>query len=236
MRQNAKEDYRFLGRIGYLTHDKERQRPVYFQWQLLNWDELSDNAGTTIPVLAVEKADRHDTADISLEIHAPPPPVEETEGTSTELFRGRKKPDYAIRDQKNRVLGEQGELLVLEYERARLLKAGKGHLSAKVRHVSKLEGDGAGYDILSFNEDGTKRFIEVKTTRGDASTAFFVSANEIRFADHADRSYFLYRVYDFDRRTGRAKFFIHNGPLRNSRFSMEPTNYRLSIGNRKVTG
>ena len=29
--------YSYLGTLGYLTHDLERQEPVYFQWQLLDW-------------------------------------------------------------------------------------------------------------------------------------------------------------------------------------------------------
>jgi hypothetical protein len=30
--------YTFLGRLKYLVHDATREHPVYFQWQILDWD------------------------------------------------------------------------------------------------------------------------------------------------------------------------------------------------------
>jgi len=36
-----------------------------------------------------------------------------------------------------------------------------------------------GYDVASFNADGSRRLIEVKTTNGGISTSFFVTANEV---------------------------------------------------------
>jgi hypothetical protein len=36
-------------------------------------------------------------------------------------------------------------------------------LAAAVRHVAVFEGDGAGYDVASFELDGSERFVEVKT-------------------------------------------------------------------------
>ncbi len=40
------------------------------------------------------------------------------------------------------------------------------YLAEKVRHVSQLQGDGAGYDIESYSLDGTIKYVEVKTTKG----------------------------------------------------------------------
>jgi Domain of unknown function (DUF3883) len=53
-----------------------------------------------------------------------------------------------------------------------LLPAARADLAAKARHVSQIEGDGAGYDIESFEIDGTPKFIEVKTTRGDGPSSW----------------------------------------------------------------
>jgi hypothetical protein len=44
------------------------------------------------------------------------------------------------------------------------------------------EGDGAGFDIASFDPDGRERFIEVKTTNGAATTPFFLTRNEMAVA------------------------------------------------------
>ena len=43
LREEKKGDYEYLGRLKYLTHDKDRQNPVYFQWQLMDFDEESSN-------------------------------------------------------------------------------------------------------------------------------------------------------------------------------------------------
>ena len=36
LREEKKGDYQYLGRLKYLTHDNDREKPVYFQWQLLD--------------------------------------------------------------------------------------------------------------------------------------------------------------------------------------------------------
>ena len=41
---------------------------------------------------------------------------------------------------------------------------GKKDLADSLEQVSITKGDGTGYDVKSFNADGTVRFIEVKTT------------------------------------------------------------------------
>lgn len=105
--------------------------------------------------------------------------------------------DYAAREAQNRSLGQAGEVFALGFERWRLLQMGAGQLAEQVAHVSVTEGDGLGYDIRSFEADGRPRFIEVKTTSFGERTPFFVSANELRFAqDHAPQ-FRLYRLFDF---------------------------------------
>jgi len=58
-----------------------------------------------------------------------------------------------------------------------------------------LEGDGAGYDVASFEVEGSERFIEVKTTRERPDTDCFVSANEVAFSAKHPETYLLYRLY-----------------------------------------
>jgi len=107
------------------------------------------------------------------------------------------KRDYFAREAQNRSLGEAGELFALKFERWRLVQQGVGQLAEQVRHVSVEDGDGLGYDILSFEPDGQERFIEVKTTGFGERTPFYVSANEASFArDQRDR-FRLYRLFDF---------------------------------------
>lgn len=92
------------------------------------------------------------------------------------------KRDYLERESRNRALGLAGEDFTVQFERWRLIELGVGQLAERVEHVAETRGDGLGYDVLSFERDGTERFIEVKTTAFGERTPFFVSANEMRFA------------------------------------------------------
>ncbi len=97
----------------------------------------------------------------------------------------------------NRSLGDAGEALVMEFERARLLGEGKDRLARNVEHVSKTVGDHAGFDIRSYEVSGQDRFIEVKTTRYGKQTPFYISAGEVRFSEANANAYHLYRLFEF---------------------------------------
>lgn len=115
------------------------------------------------------------------------------------LERLIRKFDPVERDYRNRKLGRDGEAFVVEFEKARLAREGCKDLADKVRWVADLEGDGHGYDILSFTPAGEQRLIEVKTTCGGQTTPFFLSRNEKRVSDERKDEFRLYRLYDFAR-------------------------------------
>ena len=92
-----------------------------------------------------------------------------------------------------------------------------------------LQGDGAGYDVASFELDGTDRSIEVKTTGGGAETDFFVSANEVAFSKRHGGSYSLYRLYDFAPETGRGAYYVLPGSLESPAVKFEAIQYRARI-------
>jgi len=108
-----------------------------------------------------------------------------------------KKFDPVERDNRNRVLGDAGEQFVLEHEKRFLNHIGRGDLAKNVKWISKEEGDGAGYDILSFSESGERKFVEVKTTVGGNRTPFFISRNELSFYKQNQKEYSLVRLFDF---------------------------------------
>ena len=105
--------------------------------------------------------------------------------------------DYLAREARNRSLGRAGELFVLELESRRLHAEGKRALSERVEHVAASQGDGLGYDVLSFESDGHERLIEVKTTAFGELTPFYVSRNEIARSNADADKYRLYRLFDF---------------------------------------
>jgi len=110
-------------------------------------------------------------------------------------------PSMFDREAANRRLGLRGEEFVVDYERARLAHAGKDRLSRSVEHVAITLGDGLGFDIKSYNFDGSDLFIEVKTTKYANTTPFFISQNEISFSKARSIRYSLYRVYKFGPQT-----------------------------------
>jgi hypothetical protein len=114
-----------------------------------------------------------------------------------QLERLIKKFDPVERDFRNRSLGKAGESFVLEVERKKLANADRPDLARKIRWVAAEEGDGAGYDILSFDPSGKERLIEVKTTNGAAKTPFFLTRNEHQTATARADSWRLYRVHLF---------------------------------------
>lgn len=105
------------------------------------------------------------------------------------------KIDYSDKEEKNKTVGTNGENYVLNYERERLKNTG---FEDKIKYVAEND-DGAGYDILSFEKDGTERYIEVKTTKNPKKDReFFFSPNELEFSIKHDKQYVIYRVYNFN--------------------------------------
>lgn len=110
-----------------------------------------------------------------------------------------RKFDVAERDARNRALGRAGEERVLTHERANLLAAGRTDLAERIRWVSHVDGDGAGYDIRSFDTDASDRLIEVKTTNGWERTPFHVTRNELAVAEARRNDWRLVRLWNFAR-------------------------------------
>jgi hypothetical protein len=128
----------------------------------------------------------------------PPPQTSPDHNKSTpELERLVRKFDPASRDALNRVLGKMGEQLVFEHEIQRLEAQKRNDLAKKVEWTSQERGDGAGFDIASFEADGRPKLIEVKTTNGSALTPFYLSENERSFSDERPEAFALIRLYDF---------------------------------------
>lgn len=131
-----------------------------------------------------------------------PPPTHSNEPPPVDAERMAiiaKKYDVAARDERNRKLGDDGEEYALDYERFRLRHNGRSDLADRVVWTSKLEGDGAGFDISSFEADGASRLLEVKTTNGWHRTPFHISKNELHVAEASRESWVLFRIYEFAR-------------------------------------
>jgi len=135
--------------------------------------------------------------------------------------------DFAGRDSQRRRIGDRGEAIVLALEKERLNRAGKRGLAARVDQVSNKDAS-AGFDILSFDEDGNKRRIEVKATC-DATLArgFYISNNELEKSATLE-NYYLYIV--FSAMSKRPRVLPMRKPsLRTGAFVVQPIVYRVTL-------
>lgn len=132
------------------------------------------------------------------------------------------KRDYLEREASNQSLGSAGEEFALRFEHWRLVACGKGKLADRIEHVSRTQGDGMGFDILSFNLDGSERFIEVKTTTFGRETPFFLSDRELVRSQVAKNDFHLYRVFEFRK---QPKLFDLPGPM-DASCHLDPVSYR----------
>ncbi|MCO6492482.1 MAG: DUF3883 domain-containing protein [Phaeodactylibacter sp.] len=102
-----------------------------------------------------------------------------------------------------------------------MIHNGKEHLSESVEWVSKEKGDGAGFDILSKNLNGTDRYIEVKSTKLGERVPIYFTRNELYFSREHASNYFLYRVFNLRK---EPRFFIKNGAI-DSSWNIEPVSF-----------
>jgi hypothetical protein len=184
------------------------------RWLALNPAWLGRNAG--LPMTGLGETGQ-------LWIGTPPtlsnqPPPEELD----RMLAIARKFDVAERDERNRTLGRAGEQRALAHERAALTGTGRSDLASKVRWVSEEDGDGAGYDIASFEPDGSARLIEVKTTNGWARTPFHISRNELAVAEERPADW---RLLNFSR--GPQAFELRL-PL-DAHVSLTPTSFQASF-------
>jgi hypothetical protein len=130
-------------------------------------------------------------------------------------------------DKQKKHIGDLGENFVLKREKHFLRSNGKANLAKKVKHVSQEKGDGLGYDILSYDLNGSKKYIEVKTTSGPLSTPFFISKNELIKSKKVDEEYFVYRVFDFDKISGVGQVKQIRGRL--TSLCDNPIKYKIAL-------
>jgi hypothetical protein len=133
--------------------------------------------------------------------------------------------DFEEIHKRNSTNGSKGEELVLKEERAHLDSIGRSDLAQKVKRIS-IDDTYAGYDILSFDDKGNEKFIEVKSsiTPRSKEFSFHLSANEKRIAETTE-NYYIYLVFDVN---GNYPTVTPIGnPLKSNFLKLEPTNFRV---------
>ncbi len=112
-------------------------------------------------------------------------------------FRTARKIDnWEEINKKRKETGDKGEEIVFLLEKAYFESINRKDLAEKVQHVSLEQGDGLGYDILSFFDNEKEKYIEVKstTTSIESQFKFNISKNELKFLEEHKDDAFVYRV------------------------------------------
>ena len=117
--------------------------------------------------------------------------------------------DYDSENKFKKRIGNSGEELVIELEKDYLNSLGHYDLANEVMKVL----DGEGYDILSFDLNRNKKYIEVKTTTGIDVRPFIMTDNEWEFMKRNFRNYSLYRIYNYNQEDNSGNFFVLEGDL-----------------------
>jgi hypothetical protein len=94
--------------------------------------------------------------------------------------------------ERQRQRGEMAEQIVVDIEIRRLKKLNRADLASRVQWISPTNVS-AGYDVLSFEKNGTPRLIEVKSSVG-SKVSFEWSENERERAEKEGSAYFVYFV------------------------------------------
>lgn len=129
-------------------------------------------------------------------------------------------------------IGDLGESIVLNYEMNRLIDSGRCDLASRVEHTSREKGDGYGYDIKSFTNDGKELYIEVKATKQNRSADFYLSKKEKEVANEmfaSGKAYLIYRVFKLNERNGTGELAIYSPPFDDDRYDMQPENWKVRI-------
>ncbi|MEQ9437486.1 MAG: DUF3883 domain-containing protein [Cyclobacteriaceae bacterium] len=216
--------------------------PPKLRWQSIpisklkvySWEDLINETASFIAESAdvydrlIQLVAGNDADNISInELHIKPRPktgysaIPEAKATFVGVDKDFVKESFVLKK-----LGDAGEQLVLDYEMHYLIEQGREDLAERVRKVL----DGEGYDIHSYQPDGSDKFIEVKTTsHRDSSQPFYLTINEKQFAESHLDNYLIYRLYNYNQVTNTADFYIIENPL--DECMADPIAFRMYIKN-----
>ena len=147
-------------------------------------------------------------------------------------YRTPRKIDWDIVNKKKQETGLKGEDIVMVIEQEYLTSLGLSDLSERVRHVSKEDGDGTGYDILSYFPDGKEKYIEVKSTTKSTGSSFYLSRNELDFLKNNTENAQVHRVFNVSEEDDDGipylQIYTASDILESSQIT--PTQYKVKIG------
>lgn len=193
------------------------------------------NNSVVVEDLSYEKLDEEKLSDNNqmelnpimdrIKFKEPIPKTEKVVNNTEIKFEGHKT-DYEKKHKYNTKIGKAGEEFIFEYEKQKLIDAGRFDLLDQVEWTSQEVGDGTGYDIKSVTITGEPMYIEVKTTTSKQNRLFKVTFKEMEFSKMYSDNFYLYRVFNFDPKKKTGKVSIDKGDIR-ANFNFEPSEFKV---------
>ncbi|WNC71439.1 DUF3427 domain-containing protein [Thalassotalea psychrophila] len=224
-RPTEDDDYTFFGKVRFDSYDPKSSEPVNINWELEN---------KYFPNRVLEKFDSYLSEPFVGKVLPKLVPVEDDKqrpkATKPKTSKKRAKPnkvDWEAKWLRQNEIGMLGEALILEFERHRLIEAGCEDLANKIQYIASVD-DSAGYDILSFDHSTSNPIqIEVKTTTGSLYSDFYITDNEVEKAKEYGSSYWIYRVYNLEYKSG-SKVRRIQAPF-DEKLTLKPQTYKAKL-------
>lgn len=166
--------------------------------------------------------------EIELNIADNPTMVSKNKSISNKV-RAKEDINYSEQQTISQKIGDRGEELVLRNEIEKTKGWGlPNETLSKVRRVS-LESDDYGFDILSFDQEGNERYLEVKTTKTNGKNfSFILTRNEFETAKYYGKMYSFVIVFDI---LSNPRIWYMGNPFVEEPYKVkiQPTQYRVDI-------
>lgn len=188
-------------------------------------DELDKYCETTDKWENVELYTKEDDGNI-IEVDFEDVAVKGKKSNKNRIQTKRSKADYNKINLSKEKVGKDSEKLIYDLEKERLKKENREDLAESVVWESEENGDGAGYDIRSYEKrDGeyVEIYIEVKGTSKSVNEPFDISINEIEASNKYKGQYYIYRVGEIY--SDKPRFYRINGRIEDN-FELEATSFK----------
>jgi ribosomal protein S27E len=151
--------------------------------------------------------------------------------TYDEIRCKMKEIDYLKIHKWNIEIGKLGEAFVYDLECKRLFETKWANDVDKNKALDAKNG----YDILSYDEDGSEIYIEVKATAGKEDNDFFISVTELETARkfyNENKKYYIYRVFNIlAKEKEDISYTVYKNIFDSDKISMIPESYRIQTVN-----
>ncbi|MBA6263920.1 DUF3883 domain-containing protein [Colwellia sp. Bg11-12] len=152
-----------------------------------------------------------------------------------DVSKPRQKPnkivDFDVLQEMRNKIGKISEQYALKFEKQRLTGLGLKYLVDKIEDRSNKPS--FGYDLLSFEADGSERQIEVKTVskkecKEKGVYRYFISSNEFSVSKEPDKNYHYYFVI-MGSEFKPKKLVMMSASVANKKVEMEPIIFKAKV-------